>query len=68
MRHEVLRKPGSLKNDFSMAGLGGLIGLFSKNAFEKLRELFNILFAIQEDRNRAMYDLLPEDLKRQVAP
>jgi len=55
-------------NDFGLAGLGGLIGLFSKNAVEKLRELFNTLFATQEDRDRAIYDRLPEELKPRVEP
>ena len=30
-------------NDFGLAGIGGLVGLFSKNAIEKLREIFTRL-------------------------
>lgn len=35
-------------NDTALAGIGGLVGLFSKPAIEKLRELFNVLFATKE--------------------
>lgn len=55
-------------NDFGLAGIGGLIGLFSKNAIEKLREIFNVLFATQEDRDQSLYDRLPKDLQAQIAP
>ncbi|UCF20620.1 MAG: hypothetical protein JSU87_04195 [Gemmatimonadota bacterium] len=36
-------------NEFGLAGLGGLVGLFSKNAIEKLREVFNVLFKTGSD-------------------
>jgi hypothetical protein len=33
-------------NDFALAGACGLVGLFSKNALEKLREVFNVAFKV----------------------
>ena len=36
-------------NQFTLAGLGTMVGLFSKNALEKLREVFNTLFSTQRD-------------------
>lgn len=35
-------------NDWAVASFGALVGLFSKNAIEKLRELFNILFKVSD--------------------
>jgi hypothetical protein len=32
-------------NNFGIAAIGALIGLFSKNAIEKLREIFHTVFA-----------------------
>jgi hypothetical protein len=45
-------------NQFTLAGLGTMVGLFSKNALEKLRELFNTVFVTQSD--------FVEDLKRRL--
>ena len=35
-------------NDYALAAVGGLVGMFSKNALEKLREVFNTLFSTRE--------------------
>lgn len=43
-------------DDFGLAGLGGLIGLFSKNALEKLREVFGVLFKVEEDETAKSED------------
>ncbi len=40
---------GQNLNDLSLAGFGALVGLFSKNALEKLKEVFNTLFATVGD-------------------
>jgi hypothetical protein len=53
-------------NEFGLAGLGGLVGLFSKNAIEKLREIFNVLFRTQADMTDELLRRLPEDLAEQV--
>lgn len=45
-------------NQFTLAGLGTMVGLFSKNALEKLREVFNTLFSTQRD--------FVEELKRRL--
>jgi hypothetical protein len=59
-------------NEYALAGLGGLVGLFSKNALEKLREVFDIFFAtrIQVAREAAadLVNRLPAELRRQVQP
>ena len=41
-------KPTDL-NDLALAAIASLVGLFSKNAIEKLRELFHTLFASKEE-------------------
>lgn len=61
-----------------LAGMGALVGLFSKNAIEKLSELFDTLFSTKkdaedakkkdaEDAQQSVIDRLPPDLKSQVA-
>jgi hypothetical protein len=55
-------------NAAALAGIGGLVGLFSKNAIEKLRELFNTLFSSTKSAEEAVLDRLPADLKKQIAP
>jgi len=64
---------GSLPlNEYALAGLGGLVGLFSKNALEKLREVFNIFFATRgQVAGEVTADLakrLPPELWQQVKP
>jgi hypothetical protein len=60
-------KPEDL-NPAALAGLGGLVGLFSKNAIEKLRELFNTLFSSRKSAEESVLERLPADLKKQIAP
>ncbi|MFI5166226.1 MAG: hypothetical protein ACHQQS_06380 [Thermoanaerobaculales bacterium] len=55
-------------NDFGLVAAGGLVGLFSKNAVEKLHELFNVLFQTREQAAQAFLERLPEPLKQQVRP
>ena len=55
-------------NLWSIAAVSALVGLFSKNAVEKLRELFNTLFQTQDEMNADILDSLPDDLKKQVQP
>ncbi len=54
-------------NDAGMAAIGSLVGLFSKNAVEKLRELFNTLFQTRYGMSAEILDKLPPDLKSKVA-
>jgi hypothetical protein len=64
----VIPSKGEAK-DMSVAGLAGvgsLVGLFSKNAIEKLRELFDTLFSTQKGAQQSVLDRLPPDLKKQV--
>jgi hypothetical protein len=42
--------------------------MFSKNAIEKLRGLFNTLFRTQKDLNLELLSRLPGELKGQVLP
>jgi hypothetical protein len=46
--------------------VGALVGLFSKEAIEKLRELFNTLFSTKKSVEQSILDRLPLDLKQQV--
>jgi hypothetical protein len=54
-------------NDAGMAAIGSFVGLFSKNAVEKLRELFNTLFQTKYGMSAEILDKLPPDLKKKVA-
>jgi hypothetical protein len=53
-------------NEFMLAGLGGLVGLFSKNAIEKLREIFNVLFKSEADLTDEVLKKLPDELRERV--
>ncbi len=53
-------------NDAGMAAIGSLVGMFSKNAVEKLRELFNTLFQTKYGMSAEILDKLPPDLKKKV--
>lgn len=61
-------------NNFGLAGIGSLVGMFSKNAVEKLREVFHTLFSTNADaRHGAERNLLarlqgalPADVWQQV--
>jgi hypothetical protein len=54
-------------SDFGMAGIGALVGLFSKNAIEKLRELFKVLFATRADHDQELLRLA-RDLEESKKP
>jgi hypothetical protein len=62
-------------NSWGLAAIGALIGLFSKNAIGKLREVFNTLFRTEKEAQQErtgtwgeakekLLDLLPEEEKR----
>jgi hypothetical protein len=51
-----------------LAGVGALVGLFSKEAIEKLRELFNTVFSTKKNAEKSILDRLPPELKKQVSP
>jgi len=51
---------------WGVAALGALVGLFSKNAIEKLREIFDTLFRTEADLRNDILNKLPDDLKKQV--
>ena len=51
-----------------LAGIGALVGLFSKNAVEKLREFFQGLFRTEQDMAQRLVDSLPKELRDQVTP
>lgn len=51
-----------------LAGVGALVGLFSKEAIEKLRELFNTLFSTKKNAEQTLLNRLPPDLRKQVSP
>lgn len=55
-------------NLYGLAGLGALVGLFSKNAVDKLREIFGNLFQTEEELGRELLQRLPDDLQEKVAP
>lgn len=63
-------------NPYGLAAIGGMVGLFSKHAIEKLQELFDVLFQTKnqakEDATKELRDAvlakLPDDLKKQVEP
>jgi hypothetical protein len=55
-------------NEFGLVAVGGLVGLFSKNAVEKLREMFNVLFQTREQSQQELLDRLPDDLKTRIKP
>ena len=46
-------------NIWMLSATGALVGLFSKNAIEKLRELFNTLFRTQDEMNNELMNRLP---------
>jgi hypothetical protein len=54
-------------NVYGLGALAALVGLFSKNAVEKLRDVFGTLFTTEADVRAALLDRLPKDLAEQVA-
>ena len=61
--------PESL-SEAGLTGIGALVGLFSKEAIEKLRELFNTLFSTQKNTQKkaedSIVDRMPPPLRDQV--
>jgi hypothetical protein len=55
-------------SELGLAALGALVGLFSKNALEKLREVFNTAFPTQRDYNDRLKEILPSEVWLQVKP
>ena len=55
-------------SEAGLTGVGALVGLFSKEAIEKLRELFNTVFSTRKDVEQSLIDRLPPDLKGQIRP
>lgn len=53
-------------NDWALAGFGALVGMFSKNAIEKLRELFDTLFRSRQSSLNEVLQELPAELREQV--
>lgn len=55
-------------NEWGIAGIGALVGLFSKPAIDKLREVFSVLFRTEEERDEELLRRLPEDERERVRP
>jgi hypothetical protein len=53
-------------NVYGLGALAALVGLFSKNAVEKLRDVFGTLFTTEADVRAALLERLPKDLAEQV--
>jgi hypothetical protein len=57
-------------NSWSLAAVGSMVGLFSKYALEKLREVFLTLFGNKSgevEKIDAILEALPEDVRKKVA-
>jgi hypothetical protein len=57
--------PESL-SEAGLIGIGALVGLFSKEAIEKLRELFNTLFSTRKNVEESLLDRMPPELREKV--
>jgi hypothetical protein len=55
-------------NEWGIAGISALVGLFSKPAIEKLREVFNVLFRTEAERDEDLLGRLPEDERERIRP
>lgn len=55
-------------NEWGIAGMAALVGLFSKPAIDKLREVFNVLFRTEGERDTSLLARLPDELRDQVRP
>lgn len=61
-------KPLGQLNLPGLSGIGALVGMFSRNAIEKLREFFHGIFRTEKDMAQKLVDSLPKDLQEQVKP
>ncbi len=52
-------------NVWGLAGIGSLVGLFSKNAIDKLREIFHVIFQTEGDVRRQLGET-PEDTRKKL--
>ena len=59
--------PESL-SEAGLTGIGALVGLFSKEAIEKLRELFNTLFSTRKNVEESLLERMPAELRDRVRP
>lgn len=59
--------PESL-SEAGLTGVGALVGLFSKEAIEKLRELFNTLFSTRKNVEESLIQRMPVELREKVRP
>jgi hypothetical protein len=55
------RTEGADFNNYGLAAIGSLVGLFSKNAVEKLREVFDVVFASRAQVRREVEQELDGD-------
>jgi ribosomal protein S17E len=53
-------------SEAGLIGVGALVGLFSKEAIEKLRELFNTLFSTRKNIEESLLERMPEELREKV--
>jgi len=58
--------PGDTLNLYGLAGIGSLVGLFSKDAIEKLREVFHTLFSTERSVKKKLLSSLPKELREKV--
>lgn len=55
-------------NPFGIAGISGIVGLFSRQATEKLREVFDTLFSVKDQGAEVLKDKLTEPKDKQPTP
>jgi hypothetical protein len=57
--------PESL-SEAGLIGIGALVGMFSKEAIEKLRELFNTVFSTRKSVEESLLERMPPELREKV--
>ncbi len=63
-----LDAPNGKLNTYGLAAIGGTVGMFSKNAVEKLRKIFNVLFQTKDGVQKELLGRLPAELQEKVRP